>query len=142
MIVKPCSVPEIRNCIDIIKSVTIWVKYFPKRDALLVVIIGQSAYSSCRQTLLNICITRWAENIDGWEHFSMAHSIGEDVRSGTLWKYDFPLYSDGWSSEDKQNTLAYMKKQESFEFVSSMVTLFRSLLYLKEAVGNLHGIRT
>ena len=52
---------------------------------------------------------------------------------------DFPLFNDGWSSEDKQNALAYMKKLESFEFVYSMVTLSRSLLYLKQAVVNLQG---
>ena len=27
VIVKSCSVPEYRNCIDNIKSITIWVKY-------------------------------------------------------------------------------------------------------------------
>ena len=52
---------------------------------------------------------------------------------------DFPLFNDGWSSEDKQNALAYMKKLESFEFVYSMVTLSRSLLFLKQAVVNLQG---
>ena len=50
---------------------------------------------------------------------------------------DFPLSNDGRSSEDKQNALAYMKKLESFEFIYSMVTLSRSLLYLKQAVVNL-----
>ena len=33
-IVKSCSVPEIENCIDIIKSFTFWVKYSPKRGLL------------------------------------------------------------------------------------------------------------
>ena len=46
---------------------------------------------------------------------------------------DVPLFNDGLSSEDKQNALAYMKKLESFEFVYSVVTLSRSLLYLKQA---------
>ena len=49
---------------------------------------------------------------------------------------DFPLFNDGWSSEDKQNALAYMKKLESFEFVYSMVTHSRFLL---QAVVNLQG---
>ena len=52
---------------------------------------------------------------------------------------NFSLFNDGWSSEDKQNAPAYMKKLESFEFVYSMVTLSRSLLYLKQAVVNLQG---
>ena len=73
VIVKSCSVPEIRNCIDSIKSTTIWVKYSPKREALLKAIAGECIYPASRQTLLNICITCWVENIDGWEHFSLAH---------------------------------------------------------------------
>ena len=140
MIVKSYSVPEIRNCIGSIKSITIWVKYSSKREALLKAIAGECTYPASRQTLLNICITRWVENIDGWERFSLAHPFLVKMFEVILYgSSDFPLFNDGWSSEDKQNALAYMKKLESFEFVYSMVTLSRSLLYLKQAVVNLQG---
>ena len=102
MIVKSCSVPEIRNCIDSIKSMTIWVKYSPKREALLKTFAGECTYPASRQTLLNICITHWVENIDGWEHFSLAHpflvKMFEVKLNGSS---DFPLFNDGWSTEDK-----------------------------------------
>ena len=140
VIVKSCSVPEIRNCIDSIKSITIWVKYSPKREALLKAIAGECTYPASRQTLLNICITRWVESIDGWERFSLAHPFLVKMFEVILYgSSDFPLFNDGWSSEDKQNALAHMKKLECFEFVYSMVTLSRSLLYLKQAVVNLQG---
>ena len=48
---KSCSVPEIRNCIDSIKSITIWVKYSPKREALLKAIAGECTYPASWQTL-------------------------------------------------------------------------------------------
>ena len=51
VIVKSCYVPEIRNCIDSIKSITIWVKYSPKREALLKAIAGECTYPASRQTL-------------------------------------------------------------------------------------------
>ena len=61
--------------------------------------------------LLNICITRWVENIDGWERFSLAHPFLVKMFEVILYgSSDFPLFNDGWSSEDKQNALAYMKK--------------------------------
>ena len=42
-------------------------------------------------------------------------------------------------TEDKKNALAHLKALESFEFVYSLVTLFRSLSYIKEAVVKLQG---
>lgn len=70
-----CSVPTIRNCIDRIKSITLWVKNSPKREGLLKAIVaeGTSSHPSSRTPLFNVCITRWVENIDGWERFSSAH---------------------------------------------------------------------
>ena len=97
VIVKSCSLPEIRNCIDSFKRITIWVKYSPKREALLKAIAGEYTYPASRQTLLNICITRWFENIDGRERFSLAHPFLVKMFELTLnGSSDFPLFNDGW----------------------------------------------
>ena len=72
-IVSSCSVPPIRNCIDEIKSLVLWIKRSPKREGLLKAIVAQNTHVSSRALLLNICITRWVENIDGRERFSLAH---------------------------------------------------------------------
>uniref|UniRef100_A0A1X7T3R3 DUF4371 domain-containing protein n=1 Tax=Amphimedon queenslandica TaxID=400682 RepID=A0A1X7T3R3_AMPQE len=40
-IVNSCSIPSIRNCIDGMKSFTIWVKYSPKREGLLKAIAAE-----------------------------------------------------------------------------------------------------
>ena len=70
-IVKSCSVPRIKNCINIIKSFTLWVKYSPKREGLLKAIVAKNTHPSTgRNPLLNVYITRWVENIEGWERFS------------------------------------------------------------------------
>ena len=45
-------------------------------------------------------------------------------------------FNDGWPAEDKKNALAHLK---AFEFVYSLVTLFQSLSYIKEAVVKLQG---
>ena len=63
------------------------------------------------QQVDKLCITRWVENIDGWERFSLAHPFLVKMFEVILYgSGDFPLFNDGWSSEDKQNALAYMKK--------------------------------
>ena len=50
-------------------------------------------------------------------------------------KYD--VYNVGWSIEDKRNAQAHLNALESFEFVYGLVTLQRTLFYLKEAVVKL-----
>ncbi len=52
---------------------------------------------------------------------------------------EFESYNDGWNAGEKKNSLAHLKALESFEFVYSLVTLFRSLLYVKSAVISLQG---
>ena len=88
-----------------------------------------------------MCVTRWVENIDGWERFALAHPFLIEMCEIILYgDNDFPLYNDGsWKPEDKRNALAHMKALESFEFLYSMVSLHRSLFYLKEAAVKLQG---
>ena len=69
-IMNSCSIPPIRNCIDHIKGFTLWVKNSDKRAGLLKAVVSSSTHTSSRVPLLNTCITRWVENIEGWERFS------------------------------------------------------------------------
>ena len=140
-VLNSCSILPIKNCIDQIKSFTLWIKHSDKREGLLKAIVEKGTHPSTRSPLLNVCITRWVENIDGWERFSLAHPFLIKLCEVILYgDSDFPLYSDGhWSPEDKRNALAYMRGIESFEFIYSMVTIHRSLLYIKEAVVKLQG---
>lgn len=80
-------------------------------------------------------LTEWLENIDGWERFSLYHPflIEIHVRS------EFTDFNAGWTADDKKNALAHMNILESFEFVYCLVTLSRSLLYIKGAVVKLQG---
>ena len=70
---------------------------------------------------------------------SLSHST---LRSNHLWhiRREFSQYSSGWIQEDKNYALAHLKAIESFEFIYTLVTLQRSLLYLKETLIKLQGI--
>ena len=141
-ILNSCSIPCIRNCIDQIKNLTLFVKKSTKREGLLKAIASKNTlvHRFSRVPLLNTCITRWVENIDGWERFSLAHPFLVTMCEVILYgDPDFPCYNDNWSPEDKKNALAYLKALESFDFIYTMVTLSRSLLYLKEAVVKNQG---
>ena len=100
----------------------------------------QEGIASCRTPLLNVCITRWVENIDGWERFTLCHPFLAHMCEVILYGDDnFETYNDGWIADDKRNALAYLKILESFEFIYALVTLQWSLMYLKEAVVKLQG---
>ena len=141
VIVSSCSILSIRNTIDHIKSLTLWIKASAKREGLLKMIYSSGTQStSNRCPLLNVCITRWVENIDGWECFSLSHpflvQMCEVIMFGNS---NFEMYNEGWAVEDKRNAQAYLNTLMSFEFVYSLVTLQHSLLYLKETVVKLQG---
>lgn len=140
-IVSSCSIMSIRNAIDHIKSLTLWIKASAKREGLLKMIYHSGTQStSSRAPLLNVCITRWVENIDGWERFSSSHPFLVQMCEVILFgNSEYEMYNEGWAVEDKRNAQAHLNALMSFEIVYSLVTLQRSLLYLKEAVVKLQG---
>lgn len=145
-IVSSCSVPLVRNCIAHIKIITVWIKSSPKREGFLKAIVQkgiQSGIVSSRNPILNVCITRWVENIDGWERFCLSYpfmiQMFEAIIYGTS-ESDFESYNDGWTADDKTNAMAYLKAVTNFEFIYALVTLQRSLLYFREASVKLQGV--
>lgn len=63
-IVSSCSVPAISNCIERVKSLTLWIKSSPKRESILKTIYQRGVQSGTTQSwvpILNVCITHWVE---------------------------------------------------------------------------------
>ena len=93
-----------------------------------------------RFPLLNVCITRWVENIDGWERFALSHPFLLHMCEVIIYGDDnFELFNDNWAADDKRNAMAYLKILESFEFIFCLVALQCSLYYLKEVAVKLQG---
>ena len=118
-VLSSCSIPSIRNCIDQIKSLTIFVKKSPKIEErvflkqLLLRILCPAGHG--RTPLLNVCVTRWVENIDGWDRFSTAHPFLVKMCQVILYgDPDYSLYKDNWPAEHKNIALAYLKFLEFF----------------------------
>ena len=103
-IISSCSIPCISDCIDQIKSLTLFVKHIAKQEGLLKAIVSKNTeHTSNRSPLLNVCVTRWIENIDGWERFSTAHLFLVKMCEVILYgDPDYPVYNDTWPAEDKR----------------------------------------
>ena len=53
-----------------------------------------------RTPLLNICVTRCVENIDGWDRFSTAFPFLVKMCEVILYSDpDYSLYNDNWPAE-------------------------------------------
>ena len=83
VVLSSCSIPSIRNCINQIKSLTISVKNLQRVERVFLKQLHCTSKNSMsshgRAPLLNVCVTRWVENIDGWDRFSTAHPFCEGV---------------------------------------------------------------
>ena len=70
----------------------------------------QEGIASSRAPLLNVCITRWVENIDGWERFTLCYPFLVHMCEVILYGDDnFETYNDGLTADDKRNALAYFE---------------------------------
>ena len=68
------------------------------------------------------------------------------IHSGDAWSNTgsehYPMYSDGFSAEDK-NALAHLKSVETFSFISFIIysmVLYHVLTYFREPMRRLQGI--
>ena len=105
-IVNSCSVTPIRNCIDQIKGITVWIKSSPKREGLLKAVYQKGTQCGAPQSrfpLFNVCVTRWVENIEGWERFSLSHSFLLHMCGVIVYGDDeFESFNDNWAADDKK----------------------------------------
>ena len=74
-IVSSCSIASVRNCIDAIKSFTIWVKYSMKREGLLKAIASEMTHKTSRNPLLNVCIPI------GWKILMVGNALLKHIPS-------------------------------------------------------------
>ena len=104
VITQACTEPAIRNCISVMKGLTIFIKSSPKRGGLLKEICTrqQQVGTSGPTPLLDVCITRWVENIAGWQRFMNCHPFLVELCEVIIYGSEhYPLYSDCFSANDK-----------------------------------------
>jgi len=75
----------VRDCIDQVKSITNWLKYLQNKRDFFKPIVGKNVQSGVSSPILNVCVTRWVENIDGWEQFSLCHPFLIQLLEGIVY---------------------------------------------------------
>ena len=115
VIAGSCQIPAISNCISSVKDMTLWIKKSPKRENYFKEICKKETMDNTSTNLLNVCVTRWVENIDGREKFSTVHPFLVIMCEGVIYgDSDYATYSGAWSGEDRLGI-----KQEFFPLWSN-----------------------
>ena len=89
-------------------------------------------YSRQQKVIFNVCITRWVENLDGYNQFLLAYPyIAEalEVISDKLHLQKYPNCRQ-WDNESRRRTSALLAGIAAFEFCTVWTTVVRSLFYL------------
>ena len=69
-----CKINIVEHVINVMRQVSIFFNYSPKREALLSYLVQRSGFenNSQRKVLVGLCKTRWAERHTAIEHFYLA----------------------------------------------------------------------
>ena len=80
VIVSAFKFPVIRNVLDKVQEVAqMFIKDSKKNMKLLEEVVKQNPRYSSQKVVFNVCITRWVENLDGYNHFLLTYPYIEEV---------------------------------------------------------------
>lgn len=142
VIAHSCSLPNVRNMLDILKEASLFFSMSPKRQSLLNDIVSKCsekfAESENRKVLLDICKTRWAERHKSYQHFYQAFpyivkcleviAFGLHGNEGL----DPQLVEDGkWDREAKTRATSLLNSICDFGFLITFITVYKLLSRLE-----------
>ena len=131
-IVKCCSIPDIRNTMDIADCISRFFAYSPKRQLCLEKSIHDVPEGEHRKRLKSVCKTRWAERHEAFEIFlnffqPLVHCL-EEIRD-----------SPGWNQESKRDAQSQLLALTRFSFIFSLVVTKEVLGFSKVLSIKLQG---
>ncbi|XP_025422906.1 52 kDa repressor of the inhibitor of the protein kinase-like [Sipha flava] len=112
-----CKVPEVRNCVGTIQSVSNFFGY-PKRQSILQLLIVEIFPQTNRFKLKNLCATRWVDRHD-------AVILFEELQSAILHALDrITLWSDSDTSSSASHLLTAIRQ---LKFQTALAILVKIL---------------
>ena len=98
-------------------------------------------YSRQQKVIFNVCITRWVENLDGYNQFLLAYPYiveALEVISHKLHLEKYPNWRQ-WDTESRRTASALLAGIATFEFCIVWTTVVRSLFYLRGPTKKIQG---
>ena len=110
--------------------------------ALLQEVVQQNPnYSRQQKLIFDVCVTRWVENVDGYNQFLLAYPYIVETLEAISHKLLFEKYPS-WRQQDKESrktASALLAGIATFEFWIAWTTVVRSLSYLRGPTKKIQG---
>lgn len=138
-----CSLPEVRNVLDILKHCLKTFRESPKKAVLLEkVVSAHLPDTNKRKALLDLCRTRWAERHSAYQHFYQAYMF--IVEALEVIGYRMHLDTYGADFKDWENTARSEAQQllasiTRFDFLVVFLSIYFYLSHLAGITVKLQG---
>ena len=133
-VVKCCSIPEIRNTMDVADSVYRFFAYSPKRQLCLEKWVEEILEGEKRRKIKSVCKTRWVERHQAFEVFLDLYQplvcCLEEMKDSS---------ASEWNNDTKKDAQSYFLALTRFPFLSALVVTKEILGYTKALSVKLQG---
>ena len=133
VIVHSCKLLCIKNTLDRMQAVCTFFLNSPKRNGLLVDIVGKCIPTgSKRKALIDLCRTRWAERQNAYQHFYQCFTFVVTALEVIALSLHHDDMSDDfrnckWDNNSKNEANSLLHVMTSFEFVISFLIAYQYL---------------
>ena len=133
-VVKCCSVPEIRNTMDVADSICRFFGNSPKRQLCLEGWVAQVLEGERRKKIKSVCKTRWVERHEAFEVFldlyqPLVYCL-EDIKDSAC---------SEWNHDTRKDAQSQFLALTRFPFIFSLVVTKEVLGYTKALSTKLQG---
>ena len=135
VITHSCSLPSVRNTLDKLKTIFLFLQFNPKRIALLADICSRNiSHPTRRKPLINLFETRWAARHDAYSHFNQAFVFIVDafkimIGASSTVDYDEDFVTK-WDVKTKGDAASLLASITSFDFIVSFLIVHQMLSHL------------
>ena len=95
---------------------------------LLEEVVKQNPRYSSQKVISNVCVTRWVENLDGYNHFLLTYPYIKEALEEVFEKY---LNWPDWDNESRRRAASALARISNFEFCVVFTTIVKSPFYLQ-----------
>ena len=143
VVVTACKIPVIRNVLTIMKDASsMFVKGSKKMTLLKEVVVNLNHhYPHGKNVVFDICVTRWVENMEGYELmiFALPYIIETfEVIALGLHLGKYPTWKQ-WDPDSRARANHLLSSMGSFDFVIVLTLIVKILDFLKGSTKKIQG---
>ena len=134
VIVKSCSLPDVRHVLDRLENCCRFFLNSPKRSGLLQLVTSNNVLDTQkRKPLLDLCKTRWAIRQSAYQHFYQSFPFIVDALEVIGYQHHLDKYGDlysDWDPKSRSEAQQIVASITSFGFIVTFMTVYQYLSHL------------